>query len=208
MLNLLHLGKRNYILLGGSLLLATGLALASSIALRRSDPVTLPDNTAIHVTLNQAVSSDQNRPGDHFEATVSEPIVVADKTIIPRGAPVEGLVVDAHHSGRLMGRARLQLALETVTVNGKAYDIRTSAHPTIGGKHKNRNLVLIGGGAGGGALIGAIAAGGEGALIGGPIGAGAGTAAAFITGKKNVRLPPESHLTFRLVEPLTIDTKS
>jgi hypothetical protein len=189
MLNLLRLSKRNYILLGGSLLLATGLALASSIALGRTDPVTLPDNTAIHVTLNQAVTSDQNRPGDHFEATVSEPITVADKTIIPRGAPVEGLVVDAHHSGRLMGRARLQLALEAVTVNGRTYDIRTSAHPKIGGKHKNRNLVLIGGGAGGGALIGAIAAGGEGALIGGPIGAGAGTAAAFITGKKNVRLP-------------------
>jgi hypothetical protein len=204
MLNLLHLSKRNYILLGGSLALATGLALASSIALGRSDPVTLPDNTAIHVTLNQAVTSDQNRPGDHFEATVSEPIIVADKTIIPKGAPVEGLVVDAHHSGRLRGRSRLQLALETVTVNGKTYDIRTSAHPKIGGKHKNRNLVLIGGGAGGGALIGAIAAGGEGALIGGPIGAGAGTAAAFITGKKNVRLPPETHLTFKLVEPLTI----
>jgi hypothetical protein len=208
MLNLLHLSKRNYILLGGSLLLATGLALASSIALGRSDPVTLPDNTAIHVTLNQAVTSDQNRPGDHFEATVSEPIVVADKTIIPKGAPVEGLVVDAHHSGRLMGRAHLQLALEALTVNGRTYDIRTSVHPKIGGKHKNRNLVLIGGGAGGGALIGAIAAGGEGALIGGPIGAGAGTAAAFITGKKNVRLPPETHLTFKLVEPLTIDAKS
>jgi len=123
MLNLLHLSKRNNILLGGSLLLATGLALASSIALGRSDSVTLPDNTAIHVTLNQALTGDQNRPGDHFEATVSEPIIVADKTIIPRGAPVEGLVVDAHHSGRLRGRARLQLALETVTVNGKTYDI-------------------------------------------------------------------------------------
>ena len=78
MLSLPHLSKRNYILLGGSLLLAAGLALASSIALGRSDPVTLPDNTAIQVTLNQAVTSDQNRPGDHFEATVSEPIVVAD----------------------------------------------------------------------------------------------------------------------------------
>jgi len=95
--------------------------------LNRTDPVTSPDNTVIQITLNQAVTSDQNRPGDHFEAAVSEPIIVADKTIIPRGATVEGLVVDAHHSGRLMGRARLQLALETVTVNGKNYDIRTVA---------------------------------------------------------------------------------
>jgi len=208
MLNLLHLSKRNYLLLGGSLLLATGLALASSMALNRSTPVTLQDETTIHVTLNQAVASDENRPGDHFEATVSEPIVVANRTIIPRGSPVQGLVVDARHSGRLMGRGRLQLALETVTVNGRNYEIHTATRTSLGGKHKKRNLELIAGGAGGGALIGAIAAGGKGALIGGPIGAGAGTAAALITGKKDFRLPPESSLTFTLSQPLTISAKS
>jgi hypothetical protein len=207
MLHLPSLSKRSYILVGGSLLLATALAVAASIGLHRSDPITLPQETAIHVTLSQTVASDQNRPGDHFEATVSEPIVVANKTVIPRGAPVEGLVVDAHHSGRLIGRARLQLALETVTVDGKSYDIRTVARTRIGGKHKNRNLALIGGGAGGGAIIGAVAAGGKGALIGGPIGAGVGTAAAFIIGKKDVRLPPETPLTFTLAEPVTVNAK-
>ena len=205
--NLPHLGKRNYILLGGSLLLATALALASSMALNRSNPVTLPDGTVIHVTLIQAVASDENRPGDHFEATVSEPVVVANKTIIPRGSPVQGIVVDAHHSGRLMGRSRLQLALETVTVNGKNYKIHTSTHTKVGGKHKKRNVELIAGGAGGGALIGAIAAGGKGVLIGGPIGAGAGTAAALITGKKDVRIPPETSLTFKLAQPVTVNAK-
>jgi hypothetical protein len=204
---MLRLSKRNYILLGGLLLLAAGLAIATSIGSKRSDPVTLPNELAIHVTLNQSLASDQNRPGDHFEATVSEPIVIEDKTIIPRGASVEGLVVDAHHSGRLKGRARLQLALETVSVNGKTYDLRTDSHSMIGGRHKKRNLWLIGGGAGGGAVIGAIAAGGKGALIGGPVGAGAGTAAALITGKKDVRLPAETRLTFRLAEPVTINAK-
>jgi hypothetical protein len=208
MLHLPRLSKRNLVLLGGSLLLAAALAVAASIGLNHSDPVTLPDHTVIHVTLNQTVASDQNRPGDHFEATISEPIIVADKTVIPRGAPVEGLAVDAHHSGRLTGRARLRLALETVTVNGETYDIRTTANTRIGGKHKNRNVALIAGGAGGGALIGAIAAGGKGVLIGGPIGAGVGTAAAFITGKKDVRLSPETPLTFALAEPVTINTKS
>jgi hypothetical protein len=207
MLHLPVLNKRNYILLGGPALLATALAVAATIGLNGSDPVTLPDETAIHVRLNQTVASDQNRPGDRFEATVSEPIVVANKTIIPSGAPVEGLVVDAHHSGRLMGRARLRLALETVTVDGKIYEIRTGSRTRIGGKHRNRNLALIGGGAGGGALIGAVAAGGKGALIGGPIGAGVGTAAAFITGKKDVRLPAETPLTFELAEPVTISAK-
>jgi hypothetical protein len=106
-----------------------------------------------------------------------------------------------------MGRSRLQLALETVTVNGKNYKIHTSTHTRVGGKHKKRNVELIAGGAGGGALIGAIAAGGKGVLIGGPIGAGAGTAAALITGKKDVRIPPETSLTFKLAQPVTVNAK-
>jgi len=56
-------------------------------------------------------------------------------------------------------------------------------------------------------LIGALTAGGRGALIGGPIGAGAGTAMAFRTGKKEIHLDAETLLTFRLVRPVTIDVK-
>jgi hypothetical protein len=75
-----------------------------------------------------------------------------------------------------MGRARLQLALQSIELDGKQYEIRTAYSHRIGGNHKKRNFAWIGGGAGGGLLIGALAAGGKGALIGGPIGAGAGTA--------------------------------
>ena len=106
-----------------------------------------------------------------------------------------------------MGRARLRLALETVNVKGETYNLRTASYTRVGGKHKKRNIELIGGGAGGGALVGAIAGGGKGVLIGGPVGAGVGTAAALITGKKDVRLPPETALTFTLAEPVTINTR-
>jgi hypothetical protein len=202
------LSKRNYVLGGGGVLLAAALALAASTRIHRTVPVTVPEETSIHVILNQAVSSDQNRPGDHFTATVSQPIVLDNKTVVPAGAEVEGLVVDAEHSGRLMGRARLNLALEAVNVNGTEYPIRTSSSLRVGGNHKKRNLAWIAGGGGGGLLIGAIAGGGKGALIGGPIGAGAGTAVAFITGKKDIRLPPETPLSFRLAEPVTINSKT
>jgi hypothetical protein len=154
------------------------------------------------------VASDENRPGDHFETTVSAPVVIDGKTVIPEGATAEGVVVDVHRSGRLKGRGSLQLALESVDVNGQNYDIRTNSSRRSGGGHKKRNWAFIGGGAGGGALIGAIAAGGKGALIGGPVGAGAGTAVAFFTGNKDIHLRPETPLTFELAEPVTIPTKT
>jgi hypothetical protein len=203
----MYLTKRGYLMLGGSVLLATVLGLAATKLPNRADPMTVPELTAIHVTLDQAVASNQNRPGDHFDATVSEPVVIDGKTVIAQGAHAEGLVVDARQSGRLMGRARLQLALQSVAVNGQNYDIRTTSSPRIGGDHKKRNLAWIGGGAGGGVLIGALAAGGEGALIGGPVGAAAGTTVALVTGKKDIKLRPETRLTFKLAEPVTINVK-
>jgi hypothetical protein len=192
-------------LVGGALLLLAGIITATAELADRHDPVTVPDETQIHVTLDQGLSSDQSRAGDRFDATISQPILIDNKTVIPEGARVEGFVVDAHPSGRLMGRARLQLALESIELDGQSYQIHTSISSRIGGNHKKRNWAWIAGGGGGGALIGAIAGGGKGALIGGPIGAGAGTAVAFMTGKKDIHLAPETPLTFRLAEPVTID---
>jgi hypothetical protein len=203
----MQLTKRNYLIAGGAILLAAALTLSAATLRDRTDPVTLPEYTPIRVTLDQALASNQSRPGDRFDATVSEPVVVDGKTVIPQGAHAEGLVVDARQSGRLMGRARLQLALQTVAVGGQNYDVRTISHARIGRDHKKRNWEWIGGGASGGALIGALAGGGKGALIGGPVGAGAGTTVALLTGKKDIKLAAETPLKFELAEPVTINVK-
>jgi hypothetical protein len=204
------LTKKHYLMAGGAVLLAAALTL-SAVALRGEPdhvmPVMLPEHTAIHVTLDQSLASNQSRAGDHFDATVSEPVVVDGRTVIPQGAHAEGLVVDARESGRLMGRARLQLALQSVAVSGQEYDVRTLSRPRIGRDHKKRNWAFIGGGAAGGAVIGALAGGGTGALIGGPVGAGAGATVALLTGKKDIRLGAETPLKFELAEPVTINVK-
>jgi hypothetical protein len=202
----MYLTKRHYLTGLGAFLLAATLTLPATPR-DTSDSVILPEHTAIHVRLDQALATNQNRPGDHFDATVSEPVIVNDITVIPRGARAEGLVVDARHSGRLKGRARLQLALQTVAVDGQTYDIHTVANLRTGRNHKKRNLGWIGGGAAGGAVIGAIAGGGTGALIGGPVGAGAGTTVAFLTGKKNIKLRAETPLRFELARPVTIKVR-
>ena len=200
------LTKRHY-LIAGATLLALVLT-ASAVTLRYSaHRMTLPERTPILVTLDQTLASDQNTAGDHFDATVSEPVIVEGKTVIPQGAHAEGLVVDARESGRLMGRARLQLALQTVAVDGQNYEVRTISHPRIGRDHKKRNWAWIGGGAVGGAMIGAVAGGGTGALIGGPVGAAGGTTVALLTGKKDIKLRAETPVQFELAEPVTIHVK-
>ena len=63
---------------------------------------------------------------------------------------------------------------------------------------------MVGGGAAGGAIIGALAGGGKGAAIGAAIGAGAGAGGAGFTGNRDITLPAESHLTFKLKQALEL----
>lgn len=200
--------KRSYLMLGGVGVLLVALTVAAASLATAKQPITLPDRTAISVQLDQTLASDRNTSGDRFDARVYEPIVLDGKTVVPEGARVTGRVVYARKAGRLRGVARLQLALASMEVNGQTYELQTSSSYHRGGNHDKRNLAFIGGGAGGGMLIGAIAGGGKGALIGGPIGAGVGVATAYFTADKNVRLPAESRLTFELAQPVSIESKS
>ena len=109
-----------------------------------------------------------------------------------------------YRKARFKGAAVLRLVLESVTVNADSYDVKTSSVSRyLKGKGK-RTATMIGGGAGGGALIGGLAGGGKGALIGAAVDAGAGTAGAAYTGNKEIVLPAESTLSFKLAEPLTV----
>ncbi len=174
----------------------------------RSSTVTVPDGTPIHVRLDNSLSTKRNHPGDEFTATVTEPLVVDGRTVIPEGARATGIVVDDSRSGRFHGKARISLKLESVEANGTRYDVDTMDDVRRAGSHKKRNWIAIGGGAAGGTVIGAIAAGGTGALIGGPAGAGAGVVYVFVTGRRDVRLPAETPMTFDLDRSFTVQVTS
>src|SRR3979411_2645435 len=137
-------------------------------------PLVVPAETTIAVVLDQTISSKTSKPGDKFTATVEAPVEVEGKVAIPKGARAEGVVKEAKAAGRFKGGAVLALTLTTVTVNGKDYELQTSA-PTISSKGKGkRTATMVGGGAAGGAAIGAIAGGGKGAAIGAVVVAAAG----------------------------------
>ena len=53
-------------------------------------------------------------------------------------------------------------------------------------------------------MIGGIAGGGKAAAIGALVGAGAGTVGAATTGNREIELPAESALSFKLAQPLTL----
>lgn len=171
---------------------------ASSSASRAPESITIPAGTELHVTLDTALSSKDSAAGDSFEATVSEPVTVRGQVVVKRDARARGAVVDARPSGRLSKPALLSLELKSVQVNGAWVPVRTEALTMEGKSHKKRDIIAIGGGSALGALIGGIAGGGKGAAIGAAAGGGAGTAGAAATGKKDITLPAESHVSFRL----------
>jgi hypothetical protein len=163
-------------------LILTGMALGAGILA----------GTLISVRLSHTISSERARPGDRWTGTVPKRIVVNGATLARRGDRVRGTVVNARASGRLSGKALLELQI--TSVNG--IRVMTDTISTEGKGHQGRNTKAIGGGAVAGAIIGALAGGGKGAAIGAGAGAAVGTGGAAATGKKDVSFPVETVLDF------------
>jgi hypothetical protein len=174
-------------------------------SLKPEPKITIPAGTRIRVALLDGVSSNNSSVGDQFTASLTQPIVVNGKTVLAKGTTVRGRVVDAKESGRVKGRASIQLRLTNI-IRDDARDvtISTKTYTAVAEATKKRDAAIIGGGAGIGAAIGAITGGGKGAAVGAAVGGGAGTGTVLATKGKEVHYPPETKLTFTLSEPVEI----
>jgi hypothetical protein len=154
--------------------------------------------SAVSVRLIGALSSESSRAGDRFTATLAEPLIVEGRIVAQKDARITGQVREVVSSGRLSRPALITLRLESVQPRSGRYPIQTGDLTVKADSHATRNLLIIGGAAGAGALLGGTVGGGKGAGIGAAAGAGAGTLGAYLSGKREIILPAETLLTFHV----------
>ena len=170
--------------------------------------VTVPAGALLRMRINQTLTSASAKAGDRFDGIVVNDVVADGAVAIPRGAAVEGTVVDAKKAGALSGRGELTLQLTQVTLGGKSYAIVSDVWGRATGDKAAEAVNSTAAGGAMGALIGAMAGGGRGAAIGAGVGGALGLGSAAASGSGQVYVPSEGLLTFHLAQPATVTTVS
>jgi hypothetical protein len=177
---------------------------ANRIDRNRREFAVLPAGTSITVRNDQDINSQNTAEGHTFPASIVEDVTDSNGNVaIPRGSRAT-LIVRRINEGGTLTSGNYVLDLDSVTVNGRRYVVSTEDIETGEkgiGKNK-RTGEYVGGGAVLGTLLGAIAGGGKGAAIGAIAGAAAGGGAQVLTKGKELRVPAETALHFRLDQPL------
>ena len=82
--------------------------------------ITLPKGTAISAAARQTLATDKNKVGDTFAASLTAPIQVDGKTVIPKGAQVTCRIVKVK-------KHEIKVTLASVEIHGKSYPLDTNS---------------------------------------------------------------------------------
>jgi len=161
----------------------------------------VPSGTDLMIRTVEEIDSTRAVEGQTFSALLEYDVIgESDEVIVPRGAKA-ALVIREVSSGGVTGSAQMLLDIQSIAFGGRRYLVSTVDLKEEGeaGLGKNRRTAeTVGGGAALGAIIGAIAGGGKGAAVGVLAGGAGGAAVNVLTKGKEVRVPAETVLTFRL----------
>lgn len=166
--------------------------------------VTIEQGTPISVRLIDSIDSEKNQVGDTFHATLNTPLSAEGSEAIPAGTDISGHVVDVKSAGKFAGQSLVVLELDSVSANGKSYNLQTDQFRKEGNSRGKNTAEKVGGGAILGGIIGAIAGGGKGAAVGTAAGAGVGAGAQAASKAHQIKLPSETVLNFTLQAPVTV----
>jgi hypothetical protein len=168
----------------------------------------IPAGAELQIRTNENIVADAQSVGRTYSAEISRDVIGPNgQVLIPRNSPAQ-LTVQQVGSGAMgVGNNQVALALQSINLNGRTYNVISNTNTQSGDRGigaNKRTAEMTGGGALLGTVIGAIAGGGKGALIGAVVGGAGGAAAQVLTRGKEVRVPAESVLTFKLDQPLTL----
>jgi len=170
--------------------------------------VTLPAGQSILVRMIDTVDSSKNKVGEVFHASLETDLYANDVLVARKGTDVYGRLASSDQGGTFTGKAELQLELTKLIIDGREFPIISSDYNVQGKSRGSDSAKKVGGGAVLGAIIGGIAAGGKGAAIGAAAGGGAGAGVQVLTKGKQVKVPSETLLEFRLQQPATVTPSS
>jgi hypothetical protein len=152
-----------------------------------------PAGTQLVVRTAEAIDSKRASEDQTFAAVLEDEVTNASgRVIMPEGSSARLVIrhLPSDGSGGREGDREMVLDLTRENDTGIGTNTRTAA--------------TIGGGAVIGSIIGAITGGGKGAAIGGAVGAAGGAATQVLTRGRDVRVPAETVLTFRLDRAITL----
>ena len=183
-------------------------ALVAKTTPRTTAPVmvahVIPSGTVLRLSLTDSLDSRESSAGDRFAGSLAEAVVIDGRTLLPKGTLLHGRVIDAQGSGKVKGRASIRLELTDVVQGAKTRAIATEAFEAEAESQEKRDAGIIGGGAGVGAVVGAIAGGKKGAAIGAIAGGGGGTGVVLATKGKEIHYGPETQLNFTLASSVKL----
>jgi hypothetical protein len=184
--------------------------------------VSLPAGTSMKVKLETTLATFNSKTGDPFSGRVMEAVQLDGKTVVPIGATVQGRVTQVSEPRRIAGKPTIGIFPETLVMpDGQRFMLNATLVDTSVGHgtdvndegqfkgkgHDGKDLTEIGMGTGGGMLIGGLAAGGKGLIIGGAIGATA-TVAHWLGKKNSAMLPAGTELVMELSRPMDLTPAS